>query len=389
MLTLINNAQVYSPRSLGTKSVLISGQRIAAVDDTIDIAGSELEVVDAAGRWLLPGFVDALTHPCGGGGEGGFGNRTGELAAAEFARAGVTCPVGALGTDSVTRSLDVLYGCVMGLREKGIAAHMYTGAYRVPAPTLTGDIARDLVLVSPVIGVGEVAISDHRSSMPTIQELRRLAADSRLGGILSGKTGTVLVHVGDGEGRLAPLREALAGSDLPAQSFYPTHVNRSDALLDEAAAFAGTGAWVDITVSTTPELIAAGDIPALDALRRLLSAGAPAAQITFSSDAGGSLPVFENGELRGLTAASPDSLLEVLQQAMRESGDDVETVIAALTANPAAALGLAGKGRIAVGADADMLLIDPSSGDLRDVLCGGCWLMRDGELAESVTGWPR
>ena len=385
MLTLINNAQLYSPRSLGMKSVLISDRRIAAVGDAIDIAGSELEVVDAAGRWLLPGFVDALTHPCGGGGEGGFGNRTAELAAADFARAGVTCPVGALGTDSVTRSLDVLYGCVMGLRDKGIAAHMYTGAYRVPAPTLTGDIARDLVLVSPVIGVGEVAVSDHRSSMPTVEELRRLAADSRLGGILSGKTGTVLVHVGDGESRLAPLREALANSELPAQSFYPTHVNRSEALLDEAAAFAETGAWVDITVSTTPELIAAGDIPALDALRRLLSAGAPAAHITFSSDAGGSLPVFVNGQLRGLTAASPGSMLGVLRQAMRESADDVETVIAALTANPADALGLAGKGRVAPGADADLLLIDPASGDLQEVLCGGRWLMRDGELAETVS----
>ena len=385
MLTLINNAQLYSPRSLGMKSVLISDRRIAAVGDAIDIAGSELEVVDAAGRWLLPGFVDALTHPCGGGGEGGFGNRTAELAAADFARAGVTCPVGALGTDSVTRSLDVLYGCVMGLRDKGIAAHMYTGAYRVPAPTLTGDIARDLVLVSPVIGVGEVAVSDHRSSMPTVEELRRLAADSRLGGILSGKTGTVLVHVGDGESRLAPLREALANSELPAQSFYPTHVNRSEALLDEAAAFAETGAWVDITVSTTPELIAAGDIPGLDALRRLLSAGAPAAHITFSSDAGGSLPVFVNGQLRGLTAASPGSMLGVLRQAMRESADDVETVIAALTANPADALGLAGKGRVAPGADADLLLIDPASGDLQEVLCGGRWLMRDGELAETVS----
>lgn len=382
MLTLITNAQVYAPSPLGHQSVLVSDGRIARVDEAIDLAGVDLELIDAEGRWLLPGFVDALTHPCGGGGEGGFGNRTGEISAAEFARAGVTCPIGALGTDSITRSLDVLYGCVMGLREQGIAAHMYTGAYRVPAPTLTGDVARDLALVSPVIGVGEVAIADHRSAQPTAQELRRLAADSRLGGILSGKTGTVLVHVGDGPSRLGLLREALADSDLPAASFYPTHINRSDALLEEAARFAADGAWVDITASTTPELIAAGDIPALDALQRVLEAGAPVDRVTMSSDAGGSLPLFEDGELRGLTAASPQSLLEVLQQAMSAAPAQVDAVIASLTANPASALGLAGKGRVAAGADADLLLLDPNSGELTDVMCGGRWLLRGRRLSE-------
>ena len=39
---------------------------------------------------------------------------------------------------------------VMAMRANGLGALMYTGAYRVPAPTLTGDIARDLALVAPV-----------------------------------------------------------------------------------------------------------------------------------------------------------------------------------------------------------------------------------------------
>jgi beta-aspartyl-dipeptidase (metallo-type) len=383
MLTLITNAQVRAPEALGHCDVLVAGSRIAAVGNDIELAGSPLQVVDAGGRWLLPGFVDALTHPCGGGGEGGFGNRTAEMTAEQFIRAGVTCPVGALGTDSIARSLDVLFGSVMALRAMGVDAHMYTGAYRVPAPTLTGDIARDIALISPVIGIGEVAISDHRSSQPTVEELRRLAADARLGGILSGKSGAVLVHVGDGAGRLAPLREALSGSDLPAHSFYPTHINRGTDLLAEAAAFARHGAWVDITVSTTPELIAGGDIPALQALRDVIAAGAPAARVTLSSDAGGSLPVYVDGELRGLTAATPACLLELLQQAMAETPDFLDPVIAALTANPAAALGLNRKGVVRPGADADLLLIDPANGDLGDVMCGGRWLLRDGEVITS------
>lgn len=221
MLTLIRNAQVFAPTPLGVCDVLVAGGKLAAIAPTIELAGEAVEVVDAAGKWLLPGFVDVLTHPCGGGGEGGFGNRTGEVNAAEFIAAGVTSPVGALGTDSITRSLEVLFGNIMSLRSAGLAPFMYTGAYRVPAPTLTGDVARDLTLIDPVIGVGEVAISDHRSAQPTLEELRRLAADTRLGGILKGMGGTVLVHVGDGESRLAPLRDALAGTDCRQTVFIP------------------------------------------------------------------------------------------------------------------------------------------------------------------------
>jgi beta-aspartyl-dipeptidase (metallo-type) len=376
MLTLIINAEIFAPRSIGRGQLLVAGERVVSVGEPVDIRGSALEVIDAAGKWLVPGFIDALTHPAGGGGEGGFGNRTAEMGAEEFIAAGVTTPVGALGTDSITRSLDVLYGKTMELRARGLAAFMYTGAYRVPAPTLTGDIARDITLIDPVIGIGEVAISDHRSAQPTVSELQRLAADARLGGVLSGKGGVVFVHVGDGEGRLAPLRDALAGSDLPAATFYPTHINRNSALLQEAAAFARAGAFIDITVSTTPELIAMGDIPALQGLRDVIAAGAPPERVTLSSDAGGSLPVYRDGRLTGLTAASPASLLELLQEAIRLEDDSAALVLAALTSNPAEALGLQNKGRLRAGADADLLLLDPSSGELTDVMCGGRWLRR-------------
>ena len=122
-----------------------------------------------------------------------------------------------------------------------------------------------------VIGVGELAISDHRSSQPTAAELRRVASEANLGGILSGRGGRVMLHLGDGKGRLAPVREALSGSDLAANSFYPTHVNRSPALLAEAAGFARDGGYIDITVSTTAELVAAGDMPALVAFTDRIS----------------------------------------------------------------------------------------------------------------------
>lgn len=376
MPILIRNAQVYAPESRGVNNVLIEGGRILSVSSgAAGLEGELLETIDAQGRWLLPGFVDVLTHPCGGGGEGGFGNRTPELEADEFIHAGVTTPVGALGTDSITRSLEVLFGKTMELRAKGLSALMYNGSYRMPPLTLTGDVARDMLLVEPVIGVGEVAISDHRSSQPTTQELRRLAADVHLGGTLSGKQGVVFLHLGDGRAGLEPIEAALAGTELPRRLFYPTHSNRNRSLLEQAAQHASRGGYADITVSTTEELIAAGDIPALDALSLALEAGAPAERLTLSSDAGGSLPLYRDGELAGLQSASPGAMFDTLKAAIGRA-DTVETVIAALTRNPARALGLARKGCIAPGFDADLMLLDSSSGSLDFVMCQGQWLLK-------------
>ena len=78
-----------------------------------------------------------------------------------------------------------------------------------------------------IIGVGEVAISDHRSSQPTLDELLRLASEAHVGGLMSGKAGILHLHVGDGPRGLDLVREALDRSEIPARVFNPTHVNRS------------------------------------------------------------------------------------------------------------------------------------------------------------------
>lgn len=373
---VIRNVEVFDPSPRGNLDVWIAGREVLAITAPGDL-NYEGEEVDATGCRLIPGLVDALTHPCGGGGEGGFGNRTEEISPETFIRAGVLTPVAALGTDSVGRSLDVLYGNVMALNDHGIGALMYSGSYRCPVPTLTGDVVRDLYLVEPVIGVGEVAIADHRGSQPSVFELRRLGADTSLGGTLTGRGGTVLVHVGAGEGRLALLREAVAESELHPSVFYPTHVNRSPTLLAEAVEWAKSGGYVDITVSTTPELIEAGDIPADVALRTLLEGGAPSEQITLSSDAGGSLPLYVNGELEGLTAASPDCLLALLG---RLYGTDTElhaVALRAMTSNPAAALNLSDRGRLIEGGRADLVLVDNDGHQVRKVMGNGRWLSLD------------
>lgn len=374
MITLIRNASVYSPEPLGKRDVAIVGGRVAEVSHRIELTGSLVRSVDGAGMRLVPGFVDVLTHPAGGGGEGGAGNRTPEMPASEFIRGGITTPVGALGTDSILRGLETLYGSVMSLRAAGLRAMMYSGSYRVPPNTLTGDVARDMVLIDPVLGIGELAVSDHRSSQPTVEELRRIAAEVGLGGTLSGKQGVVFVHVGDGPGRLAPLRAALADGDLPPRLFYPTHCNRNRELLAEAFDLARGGSSIDLTATTTPEFIAQGEVTVLDALRRAGDEGVPLERISFSTDAGGSLPHYENGVLLGLQAAGAGALLEAVQES---GGDDAlfPLALAAVTRNPARALGLEALGVIEADAHADLLLLNEDGLALQAVMCGGQWLL--------------
>ena len=133
--------------------------------------------------WLVPGLIDAHVHITGGGGEGGPASRMPELTLSMMLDAGVTTVIGCLGTDGFTRTVESVLMKVKTLRALGVSAWMYTGAYQVPSPTITGDIMKDIALFEEIIGVGEVAISDHRSSVPSVSELARIAAQARVAGV--------------------------------------------------------------------------------------------------------------------------------------------------------------------------------------------------------------
>jgi beta-aspartyl-dipeptidase (metallo-type) len=113
--------------------------------------------------------------------------------------------------------MENLYAKAKALEAEGLTTFIYSGSYAVPAVTLTGSLLRDIVYIDKVIGAGELAVSDHRSSNPGPQELVRLASDVQLGGLLAEKAGVVHLHVGDGKAGLSPLRKALEASDLPAE----------------------------------------------------------------------------------------------------------------------------------------------------------------------------
>ena len=288
-LVLIRNTNLYTPDPLGTQHLLIGGGRILwigkeAFDLPVPLRAIS-RIIDAAGRRTIPGLIDGHVHVTGGGGEAGFRTRVPPVPLSRFTTAGVTTVVGLLGTDDVARGPGELLATIYALREEGLNAYGYAGGYHVPPATLTGSVRGDLVFIEALIGIGEVAISDHRSSQPTLDELLRIASECHVAGVMTGKAGILHLHLGDGPRGLALVREALTKSELPARVFNPTHVNRRRALFDEALDLARQGSTVDITAF--PVAADEDAYPAAEALDRYLAAGAPADRVTISSDAGG------------------------------------------------------------------------------------------------------
>jgi beta-aspartyl-dipeptidase (metallo-type) len=371
-LLVVRGADVHAPAPLGCMDLVLGGGRVLAMGRDLAVGTLPCVELDARGLIAAPGLVDSLVHLSGGGGEGGFATRTAPLRGEDALAAGVTTLVGALGTDDVTRSLADLLACARALAVHGLSAYALTGSYHVPVRTLTASVRDDLVLVPDFIGVGEVAIADHRGAQPTVDELARIASEARVGGMLAGKQGTVLVHVGDHDDGLALLAEVCRRHPVPTTQWLPTHVNRHATLLAQGERWMHAGGYVDLTTSTTPELVTAGDIPADAALARLLADGADPARITLSSDGQASLPDFApDGTLRALGVAPIGSLLRAVRDAVRSHRLPLESALAAATANPARVWGLRRKGTLRVGADADLLLLEPGTLALRATVASG------------------
>ncbi len=377
MLKLLSNARIFAPEDLGICHVLVGGGRIIAVSDDRDaLSGSGASERDLGGRRLIPGFIDGHAHVTGGGGESGFKTRVPPVPLSHFTSAGVTSVVGVLGTDDTTRDTRALLAQTRALREEGLGAWCHTGGYHVPPVTLTGSVRDDIVFLDPVIGVGELAVSDHRSSQPTLNELLRIASDAHVAGMIAGKAGILHLHLGDGERGLDLVRRALEESELPARVFNPTHINRRKALFDESVELARHGCTVDITAF--PVAADEDAWPADVALTKYLESGAPADRITVSSDGGGCLPVFnDEGEMLQMDIGRPASLIATLVDLLG-AGVPLEDVLPAFTSNVASILRLRDRGRIGKGLAADLLVLDENNG-ISDVMVAGIWHVAEGE----------
>jgi beta-aspartyl-dipeptidase (metallo-type) len=373
-IILIKNATLYSPKNLGLVHLMIAGGKVVYIGKKCPTLGNELAIqtIDVEGHSVIPGFIDAHTHITGGGGEAGFSTRVPPVPLSQFTRAGVTTVVGLLGTDDLTRNTESIIAQVYALREEGLSAYCYTGGYHLPPTTLTGSVKSDIVFIEPIVGVGELAISDHRSSQPTLNELLKVASEAHVARLMTGKAGTLHLHLGDGERGLSLIREALNTAEIPARTYNPTHINRRKALFDEACELAKQGCWVDVTAFETGDV---GYEPA-EALMRYMGQDLPQDKLTISSDGGGCLPCFDShGHMTKMDFASSSSMTEVFYQLLDE-GISMEACLPFFTSNVADLMNFKNKGRLTLGCDADLLILDPNM-RIKHVMAQGLWHVFD------------
>ena len=347
MLILLKNITCFSPACLGGRDIVIAGSRIYRILPGGQARDHELyqSIIDGTGLCAFPGLVDQHVHIIGGGGEEGFISRLPEIGIEDIRAAGVTTLVGLLGADGCARSLSALYAKAKALEEQGVTTYIYAGSYAMPPVTMTGSMVSDLVLIDKVIGAGEIAISDHRSSHPTLEDMIKLACDVHLGGMLGGKAGILHLHVGDGRDGLSLLFEMMRQTDLPVNMFIPTHTNRNPRLFSEAMDYCRAGGRIDLTSGE------AAGIPVPQAIAKLIDADIDLTRVTVSSDSNGSTPGGSPGKI--------GVLYEDLKNSIVQNRLEPETVWPLFSENAAKVLGLfPKKGVLQEGSDADILITD-------------------------------
>ena len=366
-MKFIQNIDVYAPQHLGKKDVLTIHDKIVKIADadTMQLTGifPEAEIIDGTDRILTPGFIDCHVHVLGGGGEGGFANRTPEATMEGMTKFGVTTVVGCLGTDGIGRDMCALVAKTKGLNEQGMTAYCYTGSYQIPVRTLTDSITKDIMMIQEIIGTGEIAISDHRSSQPTFEEFARVVADTRLGGVLSGKAGIINVHLGDSRRCLDLIERVIDETEIPASQFLPTHINRNEMLFRKAITYALKGGAVDFTGNEDIDYweTICDEVRVCNGMKRMLDAGVNPNRITISSDGQGSLPIYnKQGEFLGMGVGQSSCLLKEVKECVERTDIPLEIALSAITSNPAEILNLKGKGKIEEGYDADLCILDQS-----------------------------
>lgn len=382
MITVIKGIKVYSPQYQGEKDVVIVSDKIEGIYESLEVPRDflDIKIIDGTGRLLFPGFIDCHVHINGGGGEGGFNTRTPEIRLSDLTRAGITTVVGCIGTDGIFRDLGSLIAKARALEEEGITTYCYTGSYEIPVKTLTDSIKKDIMLIDKVIGIGELALSDNRSSQATYEEFIQAIAQARVGGLLSGKAGIANIHLGGGDRKLDYLFKLIKETEIPATQVLPTHINRSRELFEAGEQYIKKGGFIDLTTSSDPGFLEPGELRASEGLNILLKNGIDISHVTFSSDGNGSMPIFdEEGKIIKLGICSVKTLYGEVKECIKSYNMKIEDALKVITSNVAEVLKLPNKGSIEKGKDADLVLVDENTLEIDMVIANGRVMVEKGE----------
>jgi beta-aspartyl-dipeptidase (metallo-type) len=381
---LVKGGNVFAPEALGRQDILCTGERILAIGTKVDESAAaigQVEIVDAAGMAVVPGFIDQHLHFLGGGDFEGPLGRVPELHLSWITSGGVTTAIGIMGIDMEYKNLHGLLVKARELERSGMTTFIYTGSFALPSPFLTSSVRADITLIDKVIGV-KVAIAEDVYPNLDFNLLAELGGQLRLARNLTGKAAVMHCHIGRNPKRLKPIFDLLEVTQLPIDQVAPTHLNRREPnTLEHALEFARLGGSIDFTCVMSKRSGSLTGLNPDEAVRQILDAGIGLEQITLSSDANVSMPVLlQDDRVVSLHNAPPTILHRELIHVMRTNKLTLEQTLPLVTTNVAKKLRIDHhKGSIRVGMDADLVFLD---GDLRvdTVIARGRVVIRGGRV---------
>ncbi|MFZ7102460.1 MAG: amidohydrolase family protein [Peptococcaceae bacterium] len=382
MFKLIKNGNVFTPDKLGQCDILIAADKIVQIAEKVKAPENlDVEIIDATGKFVVPGFVESHTHFLGAGGIDGPSSRSSEASLSAFARAGITTAISPLGSDHIANHLPRLLIKARALEQEGLTTYILTGGFHFPLPNLTGSIITDLSFIDKIIGV-KMAMFEKNASRLTPIEYMNTIRDVRLGAKMGNKAGVIHTHIGERAGSFEEIAAVYAELGIPASMFVATHVNQSSDVLKRTLAGAKRGLCVDITATMTPDReTTKSAIPPGEAVQLFLDAGIPLANITMSSDSNAGVD-FATGPG---TLTPIDAAYREMKKMILAGFFTLEDALKLITLHPAQRYGLeASKGSLEVSKAADLVLLTKEL-DIDTVLAKGKFLLKNGQvMARSV-----
>ncbi len=361
MLKLIKGAEIYAPTYIGKQDILIAGDKIASVEKDLEPPTDyNCEIIDAYGNVIYPGFLDIHSHFTGADdGQSPMG-RSFDMEWQDIIEAGVTTAVECMGKHIWVRNLDALYLKALEFEKMGITTYILTGSFRIPPPTFTGQIRKDLYLIDKVVGL-KTAISDPISAHHTWRDLAAIASEVHLGAQLVSKGAITHVHVGSNPTRMDVMLEMVEKTGFDPQQILPTHVNRFEPdVIEQGIEYVKQGGVIDLSVMMRKGEGSLTGLKTEYTVKRMLDSGCTLDNITISTDGNVPMPIRNvEGKQIGLYIASMDFLRREIRDIVTNGIASFSEALKLVTTNPARILKINDhKGAILKGYDADLVIAE-------------------------------